>query len=164
MHSHPNKEDSLRKQLEIKGIDFYYPTIQVQPVNPRARKRKAYFPGYIFISLDLKSSSLSELQWLPYSAGLVSFGGEPAQVPENLIHALKKRLVENAAEISESKMRLKQGDQVVIKNGPFDGFEGIFQAHLSGTDRVQILLRMLSNQSVPLDLPDGQVYLKNQVG
>lgn len=112
--------------------------------------------------MDLKSYNVSELQWLPYSAGLVSFGGEPAQVPENLIHALKKRLVNDAEEILESKARLKQGDQVVIKKGPFDGFEGIFQAHLSGTDRVQILLRMLSNQNVPLDLPDEQVYLKNE--
>ncbi|MHC1785157.1 MAG: transcription termination/antitermination protein NusG [Anaerolineaceae bacterium] len=162
IHSHVNKEDSLRGQLELKGINYFYPTLQVKPINPRSRKTRPYFPGYFFVSLDLTETSPSDLQWMPYSVGLVSFGGEPARVPENLIQALKKKLVNLEQDSKLPIELLKQGDAVVIKSGPFDGFEGIFQTHLSGKERVQVLLKMLSNQSVPLDLPDWQVAAKKK--
>mgnify|MGYP000856636826 CR=1 FL=1 len=87
LHSHQNKEESLRRQLELKGIELFYPTIIVKPVNPRARKKLPYFPGYLFVHLNLDEQSPADLQWMPYSVGLVSFGGEPARVPENLIQA-----------------------------------------------------------------------------
>jgi transcription antitermination factor NusG len=162
IHSHVNKENSLRGQLELKGITYFYPTLQVNPVNPRSRKTRPYFPGYIFVSLDLTETNPSELQWMPYAVGLVSFGGEPARVPENLIQALKKKLSNSDLVVKPDLELLKAGDAVVIKNGPFDGFEGIFQTHLSGRERVQILLKMLSNQSVSLDLPEWQVVPKKK--
>jgi transcription antitermination factor NusG len=160
LHSHPNKEESLCKQLEQKGIVYYYPTLQVRPVNPRSRKIRPYFPGYMFVSIDLQDQAAADLQWMPHAAGVVSFGGEPARVPENLIQALKKKLI--ALQEKPASNLLKPGDMVVIKSGPFDGFEGIFQTHLSGQERVQILLKMLSNQNVPLDLPDWQVIAKKK--
>ena len=52
MQSKPNKEELLYEQLRTRDIDAYYPCIKVQPVNPRARKLKPYFPGYLFIKVD----------------------------------------------------------------------------------------------------------------
>lgn len=157
IHSQVNKEDSLKRQLEIKGLTYFYPTLRVKPVNPRSRKIRPYFPGYLFISLDLNQTSASDLQWMPYSAGLVSFGGEPARVPDNIIEALRRKLPAINDETQSVSDGLEAGDTIVIKGGPFEGFEGIFQTHLSGKERVQILLKMLSNQVVPLDLPESQV-------
>jgi transcriptional antiterminator RfaH len=157
IQSHVNKEESLRRQLEIKGLEYFYPTLRVKPVNPRSRKVRPYFPGYLFVGLDLTQSNVSDLQWMPYTVGLVSFGGEPAMVPENLIDALKRKISELDEKPQSPSEQLKPGDAVTIQGGPFEGFEGIFQAHLSGRERVQILLKMLSNQNVPLDLPNWQV-------
>ncbi len=157
LHSHVNKEESLRQQLEFKGIEYFYPTLRVKPVNPRSRRVRPYFPGYLFVALDLTQSSVSDLQWMPYTVGLVSFGGEPARVPDNLIEALKRKIITLDEAPQFPSEQLKPGDAVTIKGGPFEGFEGIFHAHLSGRDRVQILLKMLSKQNVPLDLPESLV-------
>ncbi|PIU33441.1 transcription/translation regulatory transformer protein RfaH, partial [Candidatus Shapirobacteria bacterium CG07_land_8_20_14_0_80_39_12] len=54
LHSKPNKEELLWEQLNIRKVETFYPRIRVQTVNPRARKVKAYFPGYVFVHVDLK--------------------------------------------------------------------------------------------------------------
>lgn len=94
LHSKPHKEEMLAEQLELRRIEIFAPRIRVQVVNPRARKVRAYFPGYIFIRADLEKLGLSFLQYVPGSAGLISFGGEPAYVPDGLIHAIRQRVDE----------------------------------------------------------------------
>src|SRR3990172_1397003 len=92
MHSKPNKEELLYEQLRIRKIDAYYPRIKVQPMNPRARKRKPYFPGYLFIRTDLDVLRSSTLKWMPGAIGLVDFGSEPASVPEELLQAIRQKV------------------------------------------------------------------------
>ena len=94
MRSKPRKEDILWRQLRARDIEVFYPRIKVQPVNPRARKVRPYFPGYMFIQTDLDEAGISTFKWMPHSIGLVTFGGEPAHVPDNLIHAIRQRIEE----------------------------------------------------------------------
>ncbi len=96
LHSHPNKEDLLYEQILTRGYEAFFPRIRVHPVNPRSRKIKAYFPGYLFINVDLTASGLSVFQWMPFSTGVVHFGGEPSEVPEHLINAIRQRIGEIA--------------------------------------------------------------------
>lgn len=157
MRSKPNKEDFLARQFEAQGVQVYCPRIRVRVVNPRARKFRSYFPGYIFVQADLDEISRSTLQWLPGAAGLVSFGGEPASVPDNLIHAIRKRVDEINATDRDSIKGLSQGQVVTIQAGPFAGHEAIFDARLSGDERVRVLLKLINRQQLPLDLPSGQI-------
>jgi transcriptional antiterminator RfaH len=53
LHSKPHKEELLAEQLELRRIETFYPRIRVQVVNPRARKVRPYFPGYVFMHVDL---------------------------------------------------------------------------------------------------------------
>ena len=78
LHSKLHKEELLAEQLELRRIETFAPHIRVQVVNPRARKVRAYFPGYLFVHVDLEHMGLSALQYVPGSAGMISFGGEPA--------------------------------------------------------------------------------------
>ena len=164
MRSKPNKEDFLARQFEMQGVKVYYPRIRVRVVNPRARKVKPYFPGYIFVQVDLEQISRSTLQWLPGAAGLVSFGGEPASVPENLINAIRRRVDEVNVSDVERLQGLSQGQLVTIQAGPFAGHEAIFDARLSGDERVRVLLKLINRQQLPLDLPSGQIQPKKKTG
>ncbi len=85
LRSKPRKEDIVWRQCREQGYEVFYPRLRVQPVNPRARKVKAYFPGYLFTHVDLDTIGLSAFQWMPHAIGLVTFGGEPSTVPDNLI-------------------------------------------------------------------------------
>lgn len=162
LHTKPRKEELLWDQLSIRRIEAFCPRIRVQVVNPRARKIKPYFPGYLFVHVDLDHISPSTLQWMPGASGLVSFGGEPALVPDGLIHALQKRIDEINFAGGELFDDLKPGDSVVIQSGPFTGYEAIFDIHQPGSERVRVLLQLLQKRQVPLDLPAGEIRRKKQ--
>ncbi len=162
LSSHPHKEEVLWRHLETQGYEVFYPRLRVNPVNPRARKIRPYFPGYMFVHLDLEETGLSAFQWMPHSKGLVSFGGEPAVVPDALVFAVRKRVEEIAAAGGEVLEGLHSGDSIVIHSGPFAGYEAIFDEQLPGSERVRVLLKMLSDQNVPLELNAGQIRKANK--
>jgi transcriptional antiterminator RfaH len=157
LHSKPHKEEMLAEQLELRRIEMFAPRIRVQVVNPRARKVRAYFPGYIFVRADLENLGLSVLQYVPGSAGLITFGGEPAFVPDGLIHAIQQRVDEINSSGGELFDVLKSGETVLVHSGPFAGYEAIFDVRLPGTERVRVLLKLLRNRKMPVELPAGYV-------
>ena len=157
LRSKPRKEETLWRQASIRGVEVYYPRIKVNPVNPRARKLRPYFPGYMFIQAELDEVGLSTFNYMPYAIGLVSFGGEPATVSDALILALKRRLHEIWESGGEFFDGLRPGDPVLIREGPFTGYEAIFDVRLSGTDRVRVLLKMLRDRYVPVELNAGWI-------
>ena len=93
--------------------------------------------------VDIDSLGYSAFNWMPHTVGLVSFGGEPASVPDNLIYAIRQRVEEISAAGGEVFDGLKKGDRVQINIGPFEGYEAIFDARLPGTERVRVLLQFL---------------------
>jgi transcription antitermination factor NusG len=160
LHSHPYKEDLLWKQVQANDIEGFYPRIRVSPVNPRSRKIRPYFPGYIFVRVDLEIVGMSIFNWMPYSTGLVTFGGEPAIVSDALIHAIKQRILQVEQAGGELFDGLHHGDPVVVQDGPFEGYEAIFDVRVSGSERVRILLKMLSDRQIPIELRAGQIRKK----
>ena len=160
LHSKPRKEEFLAEQLELRKIETFAPCIRVQVVNPRARKVKPYFPGYIFVRTDLEKTVLSTLHYVPGSTGLITFGGAPAYVPDGLIHAIRQRVDEINSAGGELFDVLNAGETVVIHSGPFSGYEAIFDHRLPGTERVRVLLKLLRNRQMPVDLPAGHIRPK----
>ena len=161
LHSKPRKEEFLAEQLELRRIEAFAPTIRVQVVNPRARKFRPYFPGYIFVHTDLEKTEMSTLHYAPGATGLIMFGGEPAFVPDGLIQAIKRRVDEINSAGGELFEALKTGQTVVIHDGPFRGYEAIFDHRLPGTERVHVLLKLLRSRQMPIELPVGHVRPKN---
>jgi transcription antitermination factor NusG len=157
LHSKPHKEDFLAEQLELRRIQIYAPRIRVQVVNPRARRIRPYFPGYIFVRVDMSELGLSELQYVPGSAGLIAFGGTPAYVPDGLISAIRHRVDEINSAGGELFDVLRSGSVVRVHSGPFAGYEAIFNARLPGTERVRVLLKLLKSRQVPVELPAGYI-------
>jgi transcription antitermination factor NusG len=157
LRSKPRKEDAVWQQLHSKGFEVFYPRIRVHPVNPRSKKHKPYFPGYMFIQVDLDEVGLSTFQWMPHTLGLVNFGGDVVDVPEALIHAISKRVEEIGHSGGEVFDGLKSGDHVMIQAGPFEGYEAIFDTRLPGTERVRILLQFLSDRKVPVELDASNI-------
>ncbi len=158
LRSKPRKEDVVWRQTINQGYDVYYPRLKVQPVNPRSRKLVPYFPGYMFVNIDIESIGISSFQWMPHAIGLVTFGDEPAIVPENLIYTIKHRVNEIVAAGGELFHGLNKGDTVFIEDGPFAGYEAIFDTRIPGTERVRVLLQLLNDKRlVPVELKAGQI-------
>jgi transcriptional antiterminator RfaH len=160
LRSKPNKEMILWRELNVHGFECFYPQLRVKPVNPRSRKIRPYFPGYLFLHTDIEQAGASTFQWMPFSNGLVSFGDVLATVPENLIQAIRRHLEEINAAGGEQLAGPKRGDAVIIQGGPFDGYEAIFDACLSGRERVRVLLKLLQVRQISVEVPAAQIERK----
>ena len=143
LQSKPHKENQLCAYIESQGYEVFYPTIRVQPVNPRSSTIRPYFPRYMFVHVDLEAVGISALQWVPGAIGLVQFEGYVAPVADHVIHELKRRVADIEAAGGLQLEDLKQSEPVRITSGPLAGYEAIFDLRLSGTARVQVLLEML---------------------
>jgi transcriptional antiterminator RfaH len=156
VHSKSRNEDLLCKQLCLRNIEVYYPRIRLQPVNSRARKVKPYFPGYLFVHVDLSTVGTSTLQWMPGAIGLVCFGGEPAYVAEEFLYAIRERIDQINRAGGEGLQHLKPAQEIKIHSGPFAGYRGMFAAYLSDRERAVVLLSYIRDQQIRVQLPVEQ--------
>ena len=156
LRSKPHKESFLHGQLRAHKVESYNPVIRVNPVNPRARKLKPLFPGYLFVYIDLSEIELSSIQWMPGSVGLVSFDEEPSWVPDSIVNSIRNQV--DAINVADRKSReFEKGDRIVIQTGPFAGYKAVFDMNLSGEERVLVLLELLQDQNMRLSLSPDQV-------
>lgn len=157
IHSKSQQEEFLFRQLCSRDIRAYYPCIHVHPVNPRAHKTKPFFPGYLFLQVNLDEEGISKLQWLPGAIGLVSIGGEPAKIPDNLISAIQKRV--DLLNHTNQKVDdgFQAGDHVSVIDGPLAGYQVVFDSQVPGSERVRVLLNLIQDRLVCVDLPRWQL-------
>lgn len=77
---------------------------------------------------------------------LVEYGGEPAVVSDKYIRLLKEHI--NAI-VNSYKPYLEDwqhGNRVRIKQGPFAGYEALFDIQLKGQDRARVLIHWLGSE------------------
>jgi len=139
LYTKPHKEHHVSSVLVSKGLETYLPTIRVKK-NGR-RKIEPFFSCYLFARFD-SDDALPEIHWTPGLRRIVSFGGQPATVPDEVISSIRKRLAE-MGELSYLAHRFKQGDRVAIKAGPLRDFNAIFDQSLSSQDRAWVLVEFL---------------------
>ena len=159
MQSKPRKEIFLRERLRIQRIEVYLPSIRTKPVPSRASKEQPFFPGYLFVHVDLEKIPISDFRWIAGSIGLVCYGGEPASVGEVLIREIQKQVDEIIDSSSNYIDRFRPGDWVVINDGPFSTYKAMFDCRLSGSDRVRVLLQLLQDKKIPVELSGRQLQL-----
>lgn len=157
IHSKPNCEEKLWSELGQRDLTVFYPRLRVNPVNPRARKIVPFFPGYLFIQVDLGHTPISSLMWVPGANRMVSFDGQPATVPEDVIESLQHKIRAINAAGGDTQGGPKPGDPVRVQSGPFKGYEAVFDRSLDGTGRVRILIKMLQDRQMRLEVPKNLV-------
>lgn len=156
LHTKPHKERQAAEHLRRHDVPVYLPLIRVNPVNPRASRERAFFPGYLFASMDLNAVGIGRLQWTPGLRGVVQFGGQPASVPGHVIRELERR-VDHIREAGGLVLAgLRPGDPVRITSGPFAGYDAVFDLRLKDSERVRVLLTMLQRR-VKLELHVGEI-------
>ena len=164
LHCKPHKEKWVAQQLGHLRIKHFFPTIEQKKNDLCKPKEKPYFPGYLFVSIDLNETSGSIIHWMPGTVGLVKFCGEPALVPEIVIRSLHKRIIKQSVKVSNTPdNQIQPGEAVIVSKGPLAGYKGVFDVQISGSQRVRILLEMLGEQSKCLELPASYIQPAKQL-
>lgn len=157
LRSKPNQEKILEQEVLQRGIKVYYPQICVKPVNPRSRRTRPFLPSYLFVQADPQRVGFHELNWIPFSQGLLSFGGVVSEVPDAIVQEIRRKLDLINAAGGEQLHGLRRGEACRITHGPFEGYEAIFDMTLPGQERVRLLIELASRQQVPMTVPAGYV-------
>ena len=156
VYSKPQKEEYAKFHLQAKGLEVFFPRLQL-PETSRVRRRIVpLFPNYLFVRLDLSSDEYSWATWSPGVNRIVNFNGQPASVDNSVVDVLK--LKSDREGVIPARSNLRSGQQVQISGGPLDGLLGIIQEPPSAKGRVRILLNLLNrpmNVEVPIHLVSG---------
>jgi transcription elongation factor/antiterminator RfaH len=136
------EERRARDQVGLLAAEVLLPMVKVRVRRwgRMAESVAALFPGYLFAQFDLAR----EYNRVRYTRGvrqIVCFGEHAALVPEWIVDGLKQRCAKGPLELPAR--RLVAGERVMVIEGPLRQFEGIFERHLSGPERVAILLSVM---------------------
>lgn len=156
LRSKPLKEIFLSNQLGFLNIEAYIPLV-LRPGKSKNKYSCNFFPGYLFIHIDLTQSGTSPLMWMPGSNGVVCFGGEPGVVPDTFIQQLKHKMGHLNEEPQEKWARYRKGERVEITHGPFEGYHAVFDQYLPSSDRVRLMLKTLADHQLKVEIPGEQL-------
>ena len=149
LHTKVNSEKKVARLLSQREIETYVPEIQY---SSRDRVRiRPFFPGYLFMYLDLDTANPAHWQWTPGLRRIVAYGRKPIPVPEEVISLIRYKLDEMASKKGRRSYDFEPGDIVRIKDGPFEDMLAIFDKEISPDGRVQVLLTAL-NRSVRVSI------------
>ncbi len=158
LNTKPRKEAIAEENLRRQSFETYFPRIQ-QARRYRGKWSSVVEPlffRYIFIRLNMGRENIAPIRSTRGVTRLVSFGGNPATVPDALIEALKRSADPQTGIHLPDRALFEPGEEVRVLDGPLSGLRGIFQ-QAQGEDRAIILLDFLG-KSQRVCIPLNQLW------
>ena len=144
VRSKPRKEFAVQDLLASRGIETYLPVLKATGKRAlRGGPDKPFFSCYLFAHLNLSTVPLSSINWSPGVTRVVSFGGQPAVVPDEVITWLRDHLARMDGNDYHQGMPLRPGDRLRVKKGPLKDAEVVFDRRLSSENRAQVFIYIL---------------------
>ena len=145
IHTHSRQEERAASNLRVQKVEVFSPKFLKRQYNEFTGNpsylSRPLFPGYIFGRLNIEAL-LHKVRYTRGVHSLVSFNNRPMPVDDELITLMQARLTEDG--FIKMDEDLKPGDKVVIREGMFKIFTGVFEAARLDTDRVTILLNTIN--------------------
>ena len=145
----PQRERLAAEQLEKQGFSVFFPRAlkTVRHARRVTNKHVSYFPGYIFVSLDLNADRWRQVNGTIGVRTLVMAGERPAVAPSDFIEHLREACDPANGLVSRSDWQ--PGEKVRVMSGPFGDIVGVI-ARLDGPARIRVLMEMIGGMT-PLE-------------
>jgi transcriptional antiterminator RfaH len=134
IHTRRLQEDRAGANLSAWGIETFVPRLMTRTAPPRI---DALFPGYIFARFNIEAM-LRKICFTRGVAHVVSFGGIPASIGDEIITMIRYRVEKDG--FIRTGQDFEPGDKVIINSGPLQDLAGVFERDLPAQNRVRILL------------------------
>lgn len=151
--THPNREKLAEQQLKNQAFITFFPKRMKTIRHARKTQERvvSFFPGYLFVSLDLKTNRWRSVNGTIGTKSLIMSGDQPIAVPEGIVEQLQEMTDEKG--FLKLRDELNPGDRIRILNGPMADMIGEID-RLDGKHRARVLLDLLHSKMhtvVPLD-------------
>jgi transcriptional antiterminator RfaH len=135
----PRQEARAEEHLQRQQFECYRP-LRPEDGKKRTPSEEALFPGYLFIRMDQVHDNWYPIRSTRGVSRIVTFGGHPVPVQDELIEQIRVRLATPAP-----RHEFRQGEAVLIKAGEMCDIEAIFLTR-DGDERAVILLNLLQRE------------------
>ncbi len=146
-----------KKGLSEKFLEVIVPTESIAEIR-RGKKitaNKKIYPGYILIKMYLDDVSWNLVRGIPKVTGFLGSSGKPMPVSEHEVQEVLRQ-VEGGAIAKDIDVVFVVGDNVKIKEGPFETFTGVVE----DVDADKGMLRvgvLIFGRATPVELGFQQV-------
>ncbi len=141
IYTKPKAEGAVAQLLSNAGIETLNPKIRIRKYVRRkyVEAIEQLFPCYLFAFFDEGEQE----HMIRYTRGVKYIVGKehPLTVHPQIIEVIRERMEGDIVEPLSEKF--DSGERVLIKEGPFKDFYGIFERHIPGRKRATILLEAL---------------------
>lgn len=154
--------DTLEKRVKTAGFEnrvtrVLVPTEKVSEIkggHKRVRERKLY-PGYLMVEMDFDEQVWYLIRETPGIGDFVGSRSKPAPMAS---HEAERILHDMAKEEEKPKVRIEfsKGDNVKIKEGPFENFDGIVEEVIPGKGLVKVVVTIFGRPT-PVELEYWQI-------
>jgi transcriptional antiterminator NusG len=154
--------DALIKKIELAGLKDFVPTVlvptervsEMRGGKKRYKERKLY-PGYIIVEMELSDDVWYLIKDTTAVGDFVGSYQKPVPLSppevEKILNTLKGK--EEAPEI---KIDVQPGDNVKIKEGPFENFDGLVDETFPTKGTVRVIVTIFG-RATPVDLEYWQI-------
>jgi transcription elongation factor/antiterminator RfaH len=156
-----HREVAAASHLQNQKYQVFFP--RRRKIRRHARKTETvlvpFFPGYLFVSLDLSRDRWRSVNGTYGVASLVMRGDYPARVPVGVVESLQQSCDEMS--VVQWQPDLRPGQAVRILAGPLGDVVGELE-RLDGAGRVRVLLEIMGGR-VPAVLPKEIVVSRDSM-
>jgi len=167
-----NKEmhvrDVMAQKVKLTGLTDIIGRIEV-PVervkrirgNKQTVHQRKLYPGYVFMEMNaMGDGRVPEKAWflikeIPGVGDFVGTEGLPSAMRDTDVARMLME-VEKPEEAPSIKVEFKKGDQIKIREGPFESFEGVVESIDQDRGIVKVIVEIFG-RSTPLDIEYWQI-------
>ena len=145
-------------KLEHKIGDILVPTERVQELGRGGQRKissRKFFPGYIFVSMELDEETWHVIKNTPKITGFVGHSTNPPEVPEAEVREITQQMQEGALR-PKPKVLFEVGEAVKVVDGPFQDFNGTVEEVRPEKGKVRVLISIFG-RATPVELDFVQV-------
>ena len=153
--------DSLEHRIRQSGMEENFGEILIPKEtlqeNRNGKKRtvnKNFYPGYIFVQMNLTDESWHLIKNTPKINGFIG-GRHPSPVPDAEIAGIKGQVEQGSAQ-PRPKVVFEAGDHVRVTEGAFANYTGTIEEVNPEKHKVRVLISIFG-RATPVELEYGQV-------
>jgi transcription termination/antitermination protein NusG len=145
-------------KMEGKIGEVLVPVERVQELGKGGQRKissRKFFPGYIFVNMELTDETWHVIKDTPKITGFVGHSTEPPEVPESEVREITQQMEEGALR-PKPKVLFEVGEAVKVVDGPFQDFNGTVEEVRPEKGKVRVLISIFG-RATPVELDFVQV-------
>ena len=149
-----NAEKAVEGFLGEAGVEVWLPRKKggrawhgSRPTPTRLAVLVPAFPGYIFVRVANDPRAWHGLLAVKNVVGVLGTAERPSPIADSKINELRRMVDDGRLDQTVEARRLKKGDRVAVREGPFAWFEGAVEGY-AGTAHVRVLLALFGRETV----------------